>query len=149
MCRRRLALPLLLVACARAPEPHAAEQTTVEIPAAKAEPSSANRQHKEAPVPSSPDRAETAKPEQEPAEPDFDEPPPQRPPAWGPPGIGPTGGPDCDSLADCCLKAIHVAGVSTDPRVCDHMRKLPAMVCSQLLPQLIQEAAKHGISCAP
>jgi hypothetical protein len=149
MRRWLLLLSLISAACTRTPEAQVAQQTTVEIPAVPEDTKpEASKERRDVPVPSSLDRADSSTRPPEDTESESDE-PPTLPPSWTRAAAGPTGGPACDKLADCCLKAIHVASGAPDPAVCDQMRKMPAMICAQLLPQLVREAAKHGVTCRP
>jgi hypothetical protein len=120
----------------------ARETATVRIPVPSPAKASAE---KELPVPSS-DRRSTPTPETPSYEGggtrEYDAPPPPNP--WA----GATGGPACQSLADCCRQIVRaMSGAGLDPRTCDQMMTFPSVVCAQAIPMMRQEAAKRGARC--
>jgi hypothetical protein len=143
---------LLAVGCARSQPAEVAEQTTVEIPEAKPDMPKQEEEEDDVPVPSSPDRGSSPAVEVDPPEEEMVLPEPPGglpPPVFGGSYAGPTGGPDCQALADCCLKSLGFVGGAPDPRMCQSMLSFPASLCAQVLPQLRQEALKHGVACGP
>jgi hypothetical protein len=144
----------VVVACGRSPEPEVAEQPTVEVPAPteeRTETDAEQASEEEASEMPSSRRGQARRSQDDEEEWPLDhhyEPPPPSP--FPPPGVGPTGGPDCDALADCCLKLIGAMGsASADPRMCDQLRTQPAALCSQLLPQFYKSASQAGVYCQP
>ena len=152
----RVFLILLLaatVACAQSPEPTTAKRTVVMIPHTKPQNSrkskSTDAEAEAEDIPASQREMAREAPEgyvEEEAPAEEDPNPGFFPSAAG----GPTGGPDCDAVADCCLKLMTVMGsVTADPRICEQFRNAPSAVCPATLQQLQVHAVRAGVRCGP
>jgi len=154
----RVFLILLLaatVACAQSPEPTTAKRTVVMIPhtkpqnSRKSKSTDAEAEAEAEDIPASQREMAREAPEgyvEEEAPAEEDPNPGFFPSAAG----GPTGGPDCDAVADCCLKLMTVMGsVTADPRICEQFRNAPSAVCPATLQQLQVHAVRAGVRCGP
>ena len=138
------------VACARSPEPTTAKRTVVMIPHTKPQsPRKSKATDAEAEdIPAS--QREAAR--EAPAESEEEAPAEEDPnPGFFPSAAGgPTGGPDCEALADCCVKLMAVMGsVTADPRICEQFRSAPSAICPSTLQQLQIHAVRAGVRCGP